>query len=90
MNAKVLRMTDKVDDAPRDSARPFRLWDVRRRENMRWRYYSDPKRAHMAALCECRWLKVGAAIEVYDARNGRMLGQYIRQVDTIRFIDGRK
>lgn len=90
MTAAVQRINDKVHDAPRDAARPYRLWDAKRKQNMRWRYYSDKRRAHMGALIEARWAHVGDVIEVYDARTGRMLGQYIRMVDTIRFIEGGK
>lgn len=87
---KVTQLFNKKADAPRDSARPYRLWDVRLRRDVPHRYFSDPKRCHMAALCEARWMKVGCAMEVYDARTGRMLGQYYRNVDTIRFIEGGK
>jgi len=70
-----------------EAARPYRLWDTVNRINLRWRYYADKKRAHMAALIECRWLQVGATIEVYDCRTGRLLGQYTRRVDSIRFME---
>jgi len=71
-----------------EAERPYRLWDAVNRKNIRWRYYGDKKRAHIAALIECRWLAVGATIEVYDCRNGKLLGQYTRRVDTIRFLEG--
>jgi len=70
-----------------EAVRPFRLWDAVNRKNIRWRYYGDKKRAHIAALIECRWLPVGASIEVYDCRTGKLLGQYTRRVDTIRFTE---
>jgi hypothetical protein len=70
-----------------EAIRPFRLWDAVNRKNIRWRYYEDKKRAHMAALIECRWLPIGASIEVYDCRTGRLLGQYTRRVDSIRFVE---
>ena len=71
-----------------EAVRPFRLWDAVNRVNIRWRYYADKKRAHIAALIEARWLPVGASIEVYDCRNGKLLGQYTRRVDSIRFSEG--
>ena len=71
-----------------EAVRPYRLWDAVHKKNLRWRYYEDKKRAHIAALIEARWLPVGASIEVYDCRTGRLLGQYTRRVDSIRFSDG--
>ena len=65
--------------------RPYRLWDAVEAKTLRWRYYSNPKRAHMGALIECRWSKVGATIEVYNAATGKLLGQYTRRVKTIDF-----
>ena len=68
-------------------ARPFHLWNANARECIRWRYYSDPKRAHMAALIEARWSKVGTVIEVFDASKGKLLGQYRRHVDSVKFYE---
>jgi len=67
------------------TARPYRLWDANAKAALRFRYYSDPKRAHLGALIECRWSKIGVTIEVYDAGSGRLLGQYTRRVDSIKF-----
>lgn len=74
--------------ANEESVRPYRLWDANAKEQMRWRYYSDPKRAHMGALIEARWSKVGTVIEVFNVNNGRLLGQYKRTVDSIHFSGG--
>ena len=71
-----------------EEMRPFRLWDPVNRKNLRWRNYADKKRAHMAALIEARWLPIGSTIEVYDCRTGKLLGQYTRRVDSIRFSEG--
>ena len=68
-------------------ARPFHLWDANAHAALRWRYYSDPKRAHMAALIEARWSKVGTVIEVFNASTGKLLGQYRRHVDTVKFYE---
>jgi len=67
------------------TVRPFRLWNANLKAPVRWRYYSDKRRAHMGALYECRWAKVGTTIEVYNAGNGRLLGQYSRKVANIEF-----
>lgn len=69
-----------------EAVRPYRLWDAVNRQNFRWRCYSDPKRAHMGALIEARWSGIGATVEVYDARTGRLLGQYTRRVNSIQFM----
>lgn len=91
MKTNVVRINAKDHDAPRDAARPFRLWDVKRKRNIPHRYYAIKQNAGIAALIECRWeCKPGEAIEVYDARTARMIGQYIRTVDSVRFIDGGK
>lgn len=68
-----------------EAARPYRLWDPRKRQNFRWRCYSDVKRAHIGALIEARWSGIGDTVEVYDARTGRLHGQYTRRVDSITF-----
>jgi hypothetical protein len=80
-----LRRTFEVDD---ETVRPFRLWDATAQEFLRWRYYSDDKRAHIGALIECRWSKIGATIEVVDVSVGRMLGSYTRGVNDIKFFKG--
>lgn len=69
----------------KDSIRPFRLWDSVAKRNLRWRYYSDSRRAMNAALIEVRWSKVNETIEVYDCRNGRLLGTYKRSLNHIEF-----
>lgn len=68
-----------------DSPRPFRLWNPINKVNYRWRYYSSVKRAHIAALIEARWAKVDTVVEVYDARNGHLHGQYKRLPTTVAF-----
>lgn len=70
------------------TVRPYRLWDAKEKQQLRWRYYSDAKRAHMGALIECRWAKVGATIEVFNALNGRLLGQYTRRLHSVNFAGG--
>lgn len=68
-----------------EAIRPYRLWDAVNRKNLRWRNYSEKKNAHIAALIEARWLPIGSTIEVYDCRTQKLLGQYTRRIDTIRF-----
>lgn len=70
-----------------DSLRPFRLWDAKARTALRWRYYADKRRAHIGALIEARWAAIGTSVEVIDIRNGKLLGQYTRRVDTVAFTD---
>lgn len=67
------------------SKRPYRLWDAKEKQPLRWRYYSNPRRAHLGALIEARWAKVGTVVEVFNAENGRLLGQYRRTPDSVVF-----
>jgi hypothetical protein len=67
------------------SARPYRLWNANEKVALQWRYYAYPKNAHIAALIECRWAKVGTTIEVINNENGRLLGQYTRSIDSVKF-----
>ena len=76
-------MSYPKSDSP---TRPYHLWHANDKKALRWRYYSDPKRAHMGALIEARWAKVGVTIEVFNAQNGRMLGQYTRGVNAVNFL----
>ena len=87
-------MTESIIQQP-DSVRPFRLWDATARAQMRWRYYADKHRAHNAALLEmhlpsdeiaARWSKVSVTIEVFDIRNGKLLGQYTRRLHTVAIM----
>jgi len=83
----VLRLTRKFEPDP-DTLRPFRLWNANEKEFARWRYYSDARRAHMGALIEARWAKVGTVIEVVDVSVGKMIGSYRRGVNDILFTGG--
>jgi hypothetical protein len=67
------------------TVRPYHLWNAVEKKPLRWRYYSDPRRAHVGALIEARWAKVGTTIEVYHAGTGKLLGQYTRELHTIKF-----
>ena len=73
------------DSTKGEPKRPFRLWDAKRKCNLRWRNYADARRAMNAALIEVRWASVSESIEVYDIRNGRLLGVYTRGVKSISF-----
>lgn len=81
------RHRNRAPDYPisEGSARPFHLWNPKEKVAYRWRYYSDPKRAHLGALIECRWADVGTVIEVYNAQTGKLLGQYRRRLHDIAF-----
>jgi hypothetical protein len=69
-------------------ARPFHLWDAKEQKHVPYRFYSDPKRAHLGALIEARWSAIGVTIEVFNANTGRLLGQYTRRVHGIEFYGG--
>ena len=66
--------------------RPYRLWNANERAPIRWRNYTHLKHAHVAALIECRWAAIGVCVEVFDTRNGKLSGQYIRRVHSVEFI----
>jgi hypothetical protein len=70
------------------SARPFRLWDANAKRDLRWRCYKAARSAHLGALVEARWSKVGTSIEVYDCTTGRLHGQYTRTPTSIIFQKG--
>lgn len=65
----------------KETSRPYRLWNAVEKCHMRWRCYKVKKNAHDGALIEISWAKVGASIEVYDSRNGQMIGQYTMGAD---------
>jgi hypothetical protein len=66
-----------------ETQRPYRLWDSDEKKEVRWRYYSDSRRAHNAALIEVRWSKVNTTLEVYNCVTGALLGVYKRKLDHI-------
>lgn len=68
------------------TSRPFHIWDAKLKQAVRYRYYSDARRAHMGALIECRWAEIGKVFEVYDASKGKLLGQYARRTNDIHFL----
>src|SRR5262245_2038978 len=74
------------EDERGEAVRPFRLYDPVARKNYRWRCYADPKHAHNGAMTEARWAGIGKTVEVYDARTGRLMGQYTRRVNSIDFM----
>jgi hypothetical protein len=70
--------------------RPYRLWNAKEKQPLRWRNYSSPRNAHLGALIEARWGEIGTVIEVYDSRTAALLGQYKRTVHSVAFYDVRK
>ena len=78
----------KYGDVNFETVRPFRIWNAGVQQPLRYRYYSDPKRAHLGALIEIRWSKVGITLEVVDISIGRCIGQYTRRVNDIQFQGG--
>lgn len=77
----------KVDYPLSDGVtRPYRLWDAKRKKVVRYRYYSNYRNAHIAGFVEARFADPGEVFDVYDARSGRMLGQYIRLDHSVDFM----
>lgn len=68
--------------------RPFRIWDAGKKCNVPHRNFAHERSALDAVLCEVKWSKVGTALEVYDCRTGRLLGQYVRRVNDIHIVEG--
>lgn len=78
------------DDYPKSEgrARPFHLWDANERKQVRGRCYGDVNRAHDAALVQCRqWSGIKQTIEVYNAKNGKLLGQYTRRINHVDILE---
>jgi hypothetical protein len=79
-------------ESDEDTKRPFRLWNPgvngSAGEFVRWHYFSHLRNAHLCALIECRWAKVGTTFEVVDVRTQKFWGSYTRRVDEIRFMGG--
>jgi len=69
-----------------ETVRPFRLWDAKESSWLPHRFYSDLHRAHIGALIEARWAKIGTCIEVIDVHKAKMKGQYLRRVNDLQFI----
>jgi hypothetical protein len=78
----IVRLDSRKSNCP---TRPFHLWNANTQRRIPSKYFSDPKRAHWAALKEVRWAKVGTTLEVLDVMKGLELGQYTRQLHTIKF-----
>ena len=64
--------------------RPFRIYDSSTKRNLPWRCYKIFQNAHIGALIQARWAKVGTTLEVIDTEGGAF-GQYKRGVNGITF-----
>lgn len=71
-----------------DSVRPFRFWDSLTNKQMKYRYYGLIRSAHLGILWELKLAKPGQVFQLIDVRNGRLLGEYKRTLDSIKFIKG--
>jgi hypothetical protein len=69
-------------------ARPWRLWDPKTKKHLVGKNYGMEYKAHDGALIAIRWGKVDDTIEVYDARTGKLGGQYTRKVSSVMFTKG--
>ena len=67
------------------AVRQFRLWDAKAKKDLPHRYYSVWRNAHLGALVEARWGKVGTTVEVYDCTTGKLHGQYTRTPTSVAF-----
>lgn len=65
--------------------RPYRMWDSKEKAQVRGRNYKNLRHAHMGALYEAAWSKGESVFEIFDIRNGALLGQYHRYGTEIRF-----
>lgn len=70
------------------TVRPFRLYDAETKKFQPHRNYKIKQNAHLGALMQIRWAKVGTTLEVVDLSLGRMHGQYTRGVNDIKFLKG--
>lgn len=68
--------------------RPYRLYHAQTKKFMPWRCYKVFRNAHIGALCDVRWGKVGDVIEVIDITNGKHHGSYKRELRTVSFARG--
>ena len=72
----------------KDTKRPFRLYNANSKTYLPWRNFKHAQRAHVGAMIDVRWAHVGTVIEVIDVAHGRMVGQYKRGVNDIKFLKG--
>lgn len=63
-----------------EAKRPYRWWSAERKKNLPYRCFGDPVNAENGALIEARWLRIGGAIEVYDARTMRVIRTYTAKI----------
>ena len=69
-----------------DPKRPYWIWDVTAKKVLPYRRYSILHNAHNMAMNEAGWSKtVGYTVEVFDARTGKLLGQYTRTMHSVKF-----
>lgn len=73
-------------EAPKDSAKPIRIWNAKAKKHCAGRYYKYHRNAHDGALLMARWAKIGETLEIIDARTGRLLGQYTRKLHTVAIM----
>ena len=73
-----------------ESPRPFRIWNAKEKEYLRWRCYRYIRNAHLAALVELRWSEQNTTLEVMNNDTGKLHGQYTRLIDSVRFRGGDK
>ena len=70
------------------TVRPFRLYNADTKKFQSHRCFKIKQNAHLGALMQIRWAKVGTTLEVVDLSIGKMHGQYTRGVNDIKFLKG--
>lgn len=68
------------DDEPYITVRPYRLYNAKTKEYLRWRNYLILENARIGALIESKYMPVGTTIELVNITTGQMLGQYTREL----------
>jgi len=84
LNVRQLRDFPVAEDAD-EVVRPYRIWDSKLKEEVRWAYFKNLRHAHMRALSEAAWADGNTVLEVFDIRNGGLRGQYHREGTQIKF-----
>lgn len=74
-------------DNGEEIARPYRLWNPKESELVRWHWYKYAHRAHDRITSIMRWMQPGTVIEIIDYRTGRLIGQYKRTLAGVNWYD---
>lgn len=68
-------------------ARPYRLWDTKLNEFVRWRCYASPHNAHDGIWDVMKWYSdPGRTIELVNHDSGRALASYTLHLRSGKFV----